>query len=57
MYNVSQAFITAANEPIQKHVLRGTVGGVNFTQADVLAKSFKITNQLCESSKVVLGGV
>ena len=57
MYNVSQAFITAANEPIQKHVLRGTVGGVDFTQSDVLAKSFKITNQLCENSKVALGGV
>lgn len=57
MYNVSQAFITAANEPIQKHVLRGTVGGVNFTQGDVLAKSFKITNQLCENSRVALGGV
>lgn len=57
MYNVSQAFITAANEPIQKHVLRGTVGGVPFAQADVLSKTFKITNQLCENSKVTLGGV
>ena len=57
MYNVSQDFITAANAPIQKHALKGTVNGVDFAQTDVLAKSFKITNQLCENSKVSLGGV
>ena len=57
MYDVSQDFITAANAPIQKHALKGTVNGVDFAQTDVLAKSFKITNQLCENSKVSLGGV
>ena len=57
MYEVSQAFITASNAPIQKHVIRGTVGGVDFTQADILGKSFKISNQLCENSTITLGGV
>lgn len=57
MYSVTQAFKTAAAQPIQRHVLRGTVNGVNFTQADVIAKSFKITNQLCENTKISLGGV
>lgn len=57
MYNVSQAFITATRQPIQKHFLRGTVDGVTFAQSDVVAKSFKITNQLCENSKITLGGV
>ena len=57
MYNVSQAFITATNQPIQRHILRGTVGGVSFSASNVLSKSFKITNQLCENSKVTLGGV
>lgn len=57
MYAVSEAFKTAANMPIQRHVLRGTVGGQTFRQSDVVAKSFKITNQLCENSKITLGGV
>lgn len=57
MYNVSQAFLTATGQPIQKHFLRGTVDGVTFAQSDVVAKSFKITNQLCENSKITLGGV
>ena len=57
MYNVTQAFKTAASKPIHRHALRGTANGVNFTQADVVSKTFKITNQLCESSKISLGGV
>lgn len=57
MYSVTQAFKTAAAQPIQRHVLRGTVNGVSFTQSDVIAKSFKITNQLCENTKISLGGV
>lgn len=57
MYNVSQAFITATNKPIQRHTIRGYVGNTPFTADDVVSKSFKITNQLCENSKVALGGV
>ena len=57
MYNVSQAFITATNKPIQRHTIRGYVGNTPFTAQDVVSKSFKITNQLCENSKVALGGV
>lgn len=57
MYAVSEAFKTAASKPTQRHKLRGTVNGQNFAQSDVIAKSFKITNQLCENSKIVLGGV
>lgn len=57
MYAVSEAFKTAASKAVQRHLLRGTVDGQNFAQSDVLAKSFKITNQLCENSKIILGGV
>lgn len=57
MYNVSQAFKVAAAKPIQRHVLRGYAGGVAFSGSDVVAKSFKIQNQLCENSKITLGGV
>jgi hypothetical protein len=49
MYNVSEAFLTATSHPIQRHFLRGTVNGTDFAQSDVVAKSFRITNQLCES--------
>lgn len=57
MYDVSQAFITATNKPIQRHTLRGYVNATPFTAADVLSKSFKITNQLCDNAKLALGGV
>ena len=57
MYETSQAFKTATSQPIQKHLLRGTINGASFAQSDVLAKSFKISGQLCENSKITLGGV
>lgn len=57
MYETSQAFKTATSQPIQKHLIRGTINGASFAQSDVLAKSFKISGQLCENSKITLGGV
>lgn len=57
MYVVSEAFKAATKKTKQRHVLRGAVNGQNFAQSDVVAKSFRITNQLCEKSKIILGGV
>lgn len=57
MYHVSEAYKQAMSLSVQRRRIRGTVGDVNFTEANVLDGSMEITNQFTESSKIALGGV
>lgn len=57
MYQVSEAFSAAAASPVQEQHIRGTIGGLAFTDADLLAGSLVITNQCADSSNVEFGSV
>ena len=57
MYQVSQKYLEAMKRPVQRHRVRGTVGNVPFTEADILAGSFSITGQCSDSSNVQIGQV
>lgn len=45
MYDVSENFITQSHSPVQRYALRGTIGSVALTEANVLKKSLSITAQ------------
>lgn len=48
MYNVSSAYKSAAAGAIQEHKLTGTIGNINFTEANIVSGTFSIQNQ-CSS--------
>ena len=54
MYSVSENYISKMFDSIQTHKLSGTVGGVSFTESDVIGVSY--SNQ-CAEKKVTLGSV
>ena len=57
MYAVSQAFLDAMQRPVQRHRIKGTVGSVPFTEANILSGSFSITGQCSDTSNVQIGQV
>lgn len=57
MYAVSNAYKTAMLSPVQEHDLKGTIGEESFTDADVLAGSFSISNKAMDSTDVKYGSV
>ena len=59
MYGVSDAYKTAMHQAVQKFRLRltGTVGTTDFTDENILAGSFSITNQCCGNNEVQIGQV
>lgn len=57
MYNVSNAYITASANSIDRRVLRGTVGNVPFTHTDILQGSISITNSISDGTEIKLGSV
>ena len=57
MYNVSNAYKLAAVEKAQEHRLTGTIGGYNFTEDNIIAGTFHLTNQCTDTADVVLGSV
>ena len=57
MYAVSEAYKAAMKQPVQKFRMKGTVGKVAFTDENILAGSFTITNQCSDSSSVQIGQV
>jgi len=54
MYSVSENYISKMFDSIQTHKLSGTVGGVSFSESDVIGVSY--SNQ-CAEKKVTLGSV
>ena len=57
MYPVSQKFLEAMKRPVQRHRIKGTAGGVAFTEGDILSGSFMITGQCSDTSSVQIGQV
>lgn len=47
MYGVSEAYKEAMKQPVQHHTLKGMIGEHSFTDKNILAGSFSITNQCC----------
>ena len=58
MYNVSEKYLQQIKKPYAlKRALRGTIGNVSFTEADVLSGSFSVSNQCSDSDGVKIGSV
>ena len=57
MYKVSQKYMEAMKRPVQRHRIKGTVGDVPFTEANILSGSFSITGQCSDTSNVQIGQV
>lgn len=57
MYNVSNDFRTVMKTSAQCRRLHGTIGGVEFTQKNVLQGTFSITNQCSDNSNIQIGQV
>lgn len=57
MYSVSKDFLDAMHDFVIQPSLKGTVGGTQFTDDDILADSFRCLNQCVEVNDVKLGGV
>ena len=55
MYPVSSAFKKAIKQPVVEYKLTGTLGQHNFTEADILEGSFKISNQSTNDNQITLG--
>lgn len=57
MYGVSEAYKEAMKLPVQHHTLKGMIGEHSFTDKNILAGSFSITNQCCGNDSVEIGQV
>lgn len=57
MYQVSEAYKEAMHERVQCFRMRGTIGDASFTDQNILAGSFSITNQCSSNDNIELGQV
>ena len=57
MYQVSAKYKAAMSQAIQKHTLRGRIGGEDFSAENIISNSLSLNNQICEATAVSLGGV
>lgn len=57
MYEVSNDYMTAMHRKVQRHKIKGTIGSVAFTDANILAGSMTIVNQCSDNEKVGIGQV
>ena len=57
MYAVSDAYKAAMKQPVQRFRMRGTIGEHPFTDDNILAGSFSITNQCTGNEEIAIGQV
>lgn len=57
MYNVSDKYKAAMKRPVQRFRLTGKIGGIDFTDKDILKDSMSLTNQCSGSENVQIGQV
>ena len=57
MYAVSENYKTAMKQPVQRFRMTGTIGDHSFTDDNILAGSFSITNQCTGNDEISLGQV
>lgn len=55
MYNVSQAYMTAAKKPFKVRKLRGNIGPVEITDENIIQKSLIVDNRCSEGTEVKIG--
>ena len=55
MYSVSEEYKKAMKRPVQRHFLKGTIGENDFTEENILAGSFSVTNQCSGNENVQIG--
>ena len=57
MFNVSDKYKAAMKRPVQRFRITGQIGGIDFTDKDVLKDSMSLTNQCSGSENVQIGQV
>ena len=57
MYGVSNDFIAAMHQKVQRHKIKGTIGSVPFSDDDILAGSLTISNQCSGNEEIAIGQV
>ncbi len=57
MYAVSDKYKAAMKQPVQRFRMTGKAGRNSFTDKNILAGSFSITNQCSDESSVQIGQV
>ena len=57
MYTVSDEYREAMKRPVQRHRVKGTIGGTPFTEDHILSGSFTISGQCSDNSMVQIGQV
>lgn len=55
MYSVSSKYIQDMKEPVARLSLRGVIGGVAFTEDNLVGGSLSITNQCVDNDEILLG--
>lgn len=57
MYKVSEEYMKARKNPVQRYRMTGVVNDVSFTDRNILQGSFSITNQCSDETQVLIGQV
>jgi hypothetical protein len=57
MYAVSEKYKAAMKQPVQRFRMTGTIGDHSFTDENILAGSFSITNQCSGNDEITIGQV
>lgn len=57
MYGVSNDFIAAMHQKVQRHKIKGTIGSVTFSDDDILVGSLTISNQCSGNEEIAIGQV
>ena len=57
MYPVSAAYMTAIGKPVKTRRIRGTVGTIAFTDANLVTNTLKIDNRCSEGTELTIGSV
>ena len=57
MYAVSEQYKAAMKQPVQRFRMTGTIGDHPFTDDNILAGSFSITNQCTGNDEITIGQV
>ncbi len=57
MYGVSNVYKEAMHQRVQRHIIYGTIGSVEFTDANILSGSMTILNQCSGTEEIAIGQV
>lgn len=55
MYSVSNKYIADMKNPVARLSVRGVIGGIAFTEENLVGNTFSITNQCVDNDEILLG--